>query len=104
MEKKGSIDFPNSLGFLWEKFSKYLGFSEYDACKVMGLASYGNPNTFDAQFKQLIDIKSDGTFTINDKIVMLRNEDYTEIENLLKTEGFPLWVAAKLPEVPSTKC
>jgi carbamoyltransferase len=35
------IPMPHSLGFLWEKFSKFLGFSEYDASKVMGLAGYG---------------------------------------------------------------
>ena len=27
------IVYPNSLGFMWEKFSEYLGFSEYDAAK-----------------------------------------------------------------------
>ncbi len=41
-----SIDYPNSLGFLWEVISSYLGFSHYDASKVMGLAAYGNPEIF----------------------------------------------------------
>jgi carbamoyltransferase len=41
-----SIDYPNSLGFLWEVISSYLGFSHYDASKVMGLAAYGNPDIF----------------------------------------------------------
>ncbi|KFX96735.1 hypothetical protein V490_03166 [Pseudogymnoascus sp. VKM F-3557] len=35
------IPFPHSIGFVWEKISKYLGFSEYDACKTMGLAAAG---------------------------------------------------------------
>ena len=40
------FDYPNSLGFLWEVLSAYLGFSHYDASKVMGLAAYGNPEVY----------------------------------------------------------
>jgi predicted NodU family carbamoyl transferase len=36
-------EYPDSLGFLWEKLSAYLGFSIYDASKAMGLSSYGEP-------------------------------------------------------------
>lgn len=32
-------EYPDSLGFLWEKLSAYLGFSIYDASKAMGLSS-----------------------------------------------------------------
>ncbi|MEW6218927.1 MAG: carbamoyltransferase C-terminal domain-containing protein [Thermodesulfobacteriota bacterium] len=30
--------FPYSVGLAWEKVARYLGYSEYDACKVMALA------------------------------------------------------------------
>lgn len=82
LQKIKSIDFPNSLGFLWEKISKYLGFDEYDACKVMGLASYGNPDKYKEQFKNFVTVNFDGTFTINDKIIQFRNEDYSGLEQL----------------------
>jgi len=49
-----TFDYPHSLGFLWEVMSGYLGFSSYDASKVMGLAAYGNPATFRSQFEQII--------------------------------------------------
>ncbi len=77
-----SLEFPNSLGFLWEKISKYLGFSEYDACKVMGLASYGDPSIYQERFRKLISVNTDGTFTMDDTIIQFRNEDYSGLESL----------------------
>jgi carbamoyltransferase len=50
------IPFPHSIGMLWERFAVYLGFTEFDACKVMGLAAYGDPDRFRTQFDRLIPI------------------------------------------------
>jgi carbamoyltransferase len=86
LEKIGSIDFPNSLGFLWEKISKYLGFSEYDAAKVMGLSAYGSPEVFKEQFKQLVRVEDDGTFAVDDDLIMFRNENYSGLEGLFGVE------------------
>jgi carbamoyltransferase len=47
------IPYPQSIGMLWERIAVYLGFTEYDACKVMGLAAYGDPHRFDRQFDRL---------------------------------------------------
>ena len=82
LERLTSMGFPNSLGFLWEKISKLLGFSEYDACKVMGLASYGDGDRFLPHFEDLLHIAEDGTFTLDDSVVRLRNEDYSGLEEL----------------------
>ena len=49
-----AFDYPHSLGFLWEVFSGYLGFSHYDASKVMGLAAYGNPEVFRRAFQEIV--------------------------------------------------
>jgi carbamoyltransferase len=49
-----TFDYPDSLGFLWEVFSGYLGFSHYDASKVMGLAAYGNPEVFRRAFQEIV--------------------------------------------------
>jgi carbamoyltransferase len=46
-----TFDYPHSLGFLWEVMSTQLGFSHYDASKVMGLAAYGNPEVFRHKFQ-----------------------------------------------------
>ena len=62
------INFPHSLGLLYSAFTYYLGFKvnsgEY---KVMGLAPYGDPKYVDLIKKNLIDIKSDGSYRINMK-------------------------------------
>jgi carbamoyltransferase len=67
LEIKKEIHFPHSLGLLYSAFTYYTGFrvnsGEY---KIMGLAPYGNPIYLD-KIKQLIDIKSDGTFRLNQK-------------------------------------
>lgn len=86
LEKIASIDFPNSLGFLWEKLSKFLGFSGYDACKVMGLASYGDPSTYRDQFESFVSVNQDGTFTVDDRITQFRNEEYSRLEELFDLE------------------
>ena len=62
------IHFPHSLGLLYSAFTYYLGFKvnsgEY---KVMGLAPYGEPKFVDIIFKNLIDVKEDGSFKLNMK-------------------------------------
>ncbi len=57
---------PDSLGLLYSAFTYYLGFKvnsgEY---KVMGLAPYGEPKYVDLIYKELIDLKEDGSFRLN---------------------------------------
>ena len=82
LERLTTVSFPNSIGLLWEKISKFLGFTEYDACKVMGLASYGDAERYLPQLRRLLQVRDDGTFTLDDSIVRLRNEDYTGLEEI----------------------
>lgn len=60
------LHFPHSLGLLYSAFTYYTGFKvnsgEY---KVMGLAPYGEPKYVRKIFDELIDIKPDGTFRLN---------------------------------------
>ena len=67
LEIKKEIHFPHSLGLLYSAFTYYTGFKvnsgEY---KLMGLAPYGNPIYVD-KIRQLIDIKKDGTFRLDQK-------------------------------------
>src|SRR5262249_20978634 len=49
-----SFYYPHSLGFAWEVISIHLGFSGYDASKVMGLAAYGNPEVYRRQLASII--------------------------------------------------
>ena len=67
LEIKKELHFPHSLGLLYSAFTYYLGFKvnsgEY---KLMGLAPYGEPIYLD-KINKLIDIKSDGTFRLDQK-------------------------------------
>jgi len=68
LEIKKEIHFPHSLGLLYSAFTYYTGFKvnsgEY---KLMGLAPYGKPKYVDLILDNLIDIKDDGTFMLNQK-------------------------------------
>ena len=60
------IRFPHSLGLLYSAFTYYCGFKvnsgEY---KLMGLAPYGEPKYTDLIYKELVDVKDDGSFRLN---------------------------------------
>ncbi|GAB4287382.1 MAG: carbamoyltransferase [Ignavibacteriaceae bacterium] len=68
LELTAEIKFPHSLGLLYSAFTYYTGFrvnsGEY---KVMGLAPYGEPEYVDLIYKELIDVKEDGSFRMNMK-------------------------------------
>ena len=50
----GAIAFPHSLGFFYTAITQYLGFWKYgDEYKVMGLASYGQPE-FEDEFARIV--------------------------------------------------
>ena len=51
-----TFSYPHSLGFVWEEISSHLGFSRYDASKVMGLAAYGDPEVFRRPFQSIMRI------------------------------------------------
>ncbi len=63
---KKEIHFPHSLGLLYSAFTYYIGFKvnsgEY---KLMGLAPYGKPIYSDKIINNLIDIKEDGSFRLD---------------------------------------
>ncbi|MBL6932647.1 MAG: carbamoyltransferase [Rhodospirillales bacterium] len=68
LEMIKEIHFPHSLGLLYSALTYYTGFKvnsgEY---KVMGLAPYGEPKYADLIRNNLIDIKDDGSFRLNQR-------------------------------------
>lgn len=80
------IQYPASLGFLWEKLCEFLGYSEYDSCKVMGLAGYGNPSRYIDQFKSIVKTKAGGQFEIDNEVLRFRVNDFSKIEELFQLE------------------
>ena len=85
LEIKKEIHFPHSLGLLYSAFTYYIGFKvnsgEY---KLMGLAPYGNPK-YEDKVKQLLDIKEDGTFRLDQKYfnystgLTMTNKDFNNL-------------------------
>ncbi len=68
LEIQREIHFPHSLGLLYSAFTYYTGFKvnsgEY---KVMGLAPYGEPRYVQLILDNLINIKDDGSFRLNQR-------------------------------------
>ena len=68
LELLSELHWPDSLGLLYSAFTYYTGFKvnsgEY---KVMGLAPYGEPRYVDLIFKELVNLKEDGSFSLNQR-------------------------------------
>jgi carbamoyltransferase len=68
IELLAELHWPDSLGLLYSAFTYYTGFKvnsgEY---KVMGLAPYGEPKYVDLILRELVELREDGSFTLNQK-------------------------------------
>jgi len=68
LEILSELHWPDSLGLVYSAFTYYTGFKvnsgEY---KVMGLAPYGEPIYLDLIYDHLMDLRDDGSFTLNQK-------------------------------------
>ena len=62
------LKWPDSLGLLYSAFTYHAGFrvnsGEY---KLMGLAPYGQPKYADAIYDKLIDLRDDGSFSVDQR-------------------------------------
>jgi carbamoyltransferase len=58
-----SIYSPDSIGILYGMVTDFLGMrAAWDEYKVMGMASYGDPKRFQAQFRSLVKLLPDGCY------------------------------------------
>ncbi len=91
------IHWPDSLGLLYSAFTYFTGFKvnsgEY---KVMGLAPYGQPKYVDVIYKELIDLREDGSFTVNQKY-------FNYLTGLTMTNGAFAELFDGPPRVPESK-
>jgi carbamoyltransferase len=61
MQVLGEIGYPNSLGFLWEASSLFVGLHQFEGPgQLMGLAAWGNPDRFAGQMAKLLSSTPDG--------------------------------------------
>jgi len=91
------LHWPDSLGLLYSAFTYHAGFKvnsgEY---KVMGLAPYGEPKYVDTILTELMDLREDGSFTLN-------QEYFNYLSGLTMTNGAFDRVFGGPPRVPETK-
>ena len=91
------LHWPDSLGLLYSAFTYYTGFKvnsgEY---KVMGLAPYGEPKYVDLIYRELIDVREDGSFTLNQKY-------FNYLTGLTMTNGAFSQLFGAPPRVPESK-
>ncbi len=86
------IFYPDSIGFVWEKLSSYMGFSEYDASKTMGLAAYGDPAALAAPFARLMRQDADG-YHVDSGVAQFRLPEFSRLEALFgprRVDGAPI--------------
>ena len=100
LELINSIYYPHSVGLLYSTFTYYCGFKiDSGEYKLMGLAPYGSPVYANLIKSELINIRVDGSFTLNmDYFEFIRGEKMigNKFEQLL---GGPV----RKPESPITQ-
>ena len=77
-----TFDYPHSLGFVWEIICDYLGFSTYDASKLMGLAAYGNPEAFRGAFQSIMPVGEED-YAVDPEAIGFQTAKSSRIESLL---------------------
>ena len=66
-----ALDFPHTLGFVYEFFSQWLGLGRLEGPgKTMGLASYGRPRFYDLLRERVVHLDEEaGTFEVDSRFV-----------------------------------
>ncbi|MGA2894883.1 MAG: carbamoyltransferase N-terminal domain-containing protein [Xanthobacteraceae bacterium] len=83
-----TFNYPHSLGFVWEIISTHLGFTHYDASKVMGLAAYGNPEIFRPQLRSIIRVGEDH-YAVDPEAAGFQGSKSGGLQTLLGPPRFP---------------
>jgi len=91
------LHWPDSLGLLYSAFTYFTGFKvnsgEY---KVMGLAPYGEPKYVDVIYREIVHVREDGSFTLNQKY-------FEYLTGLTMTNGAFAELFGGPPRMPESK-
>jgi carbamoyltransferase len=77
----------DSVGLLYERLIRFLGYKTFDEYKVMGLAPYGDPAVFGDAFKELYTLLPDGRWEVHRQRILAlysvllprrKGEDFTQ--------------------------
>ena len=90
LRKVRSIQFPHSLGLLYSVFTDYLGFEVNEGeYKVMGLAPYGKPLHRDKILGPIIQLRDDGSFTLDSEFFEFYSKERHYSDKLQQHLGIP---------------
>lgn len=82
MEVIHEISYPNSLGFLWESISEFLGLDRYEGpAKLMGLAAFGHGERFAAEMARVLRTGDPG-FEVDNRWTRFRSYGGNRLEEL----------------------
>jgi len=60
------LEFPQSIGSLYESFTDFLGFQpDADEWKIMGMAAYGDPGRFRRKAESLVELQAHGKYELD---------------------------------------
>src|SRR5256884_3850305 len=97
IELLSELHWPDSLGLLYSAFTYYTGFKVNSGeNKVTGLAPYGEPKYADLIYRELVDLRDDGSFTLN-------QEYFNYLTGLTMTNGAFDRLFGGPPRVPEAK-
>jgi carbamoyltransferase len=78
-----------SLGELYVQVIKLLGYNRFDEYKVMGLAPYGNPNTYAPVFEQFYRLLPEGNYELQKPITIFAYFDEVGLLTKARRKGEP---------------
>lgn len=90
LEKLGRLEYPHSLGFLWERVTQWAGLTpNLDEGTTMALAAYGDAGRFRAALRRVMTPLPDGTFRADPALARFRAPDVRGFEELLGPRRLP---------------
>ena len=90
VERTGSIEYPHSLGLLWESMTRWLGLqANQDEGTVMALAAYGDPARFREPLRRVLRPEPDGTFRADPALARFDPIDLADLLGVSK-----VWIDA----------
>lgn len=76
--------FPSSLGLAWEKVARFLGFTEYDACKVMALTGLNRQSADNTLYEKILCWESSRLVVNQDLFDLEHPADYSGLEQFFQ--------------------
>jgi carbamoyltransferase len=87
--KLRSLTLPQSLGHVYENLIRIVGYGPFDEYKVMGLAPYGNPETFRSLFEKCYALLPEGNFHIEPQMTWFSYFDSAGLIKSARRKGEP---------------